>query len=46
VHCAADAGAHPCDHEHVRAWLGRVEGTEGFVNDLAPLPAHVSERPI
>ena len=28
------------------AWLGRVEGTEGFLNDLAPFPAHVTERPI
>jgi glutathione S-transferase len=29
-----------------RAWLERVEGTEGFVNDLAPFPAHVTARPI
>jgi hypothetical protein len=43
---AADAGADPREHEHVGAWLGRVEGTEGFVNDLAPFPAHVIERPI
>jgi hypothetical protein len=34
------------EHEHVGAWLGRVEGTEGFVNDLAPFPAHMTERPI
>jgi glutathione S-transferase len=46
VHCAGDAGADPRAHEHVGAWLARVEGTEGFVNDLAPFPAHVTERPI
>jgi glutathione S-transferase len=46
VHCAGDAGADPRAHEHVGAWLERVEGTEGFVNDLAPFPAHVTERPI
>ena len=27
-------------------WLDRVEATPGFVNDLAPFPAHVTERPI
>ena len=31
---------------NVAAWLDRVEATPGFVNDLAPVPAHVSERPI
>jgi glutathione S-transferase len=46
VHCAADAGADPRAHDHVGAWLERVKGTEGFVNDLAPFPAHVTERPI
>jgi glutathione S-transferase len=46
VHCAADAGADPRAHERVGAWLGRVEGTDGFVNDLAPFPPHVTERPI
>jgi glutathione S-transferase len=46
VHCAGDAGADPRAHEHVGAWLQRVEGTAGFVNDLAPFPAHVTERPI
>src|SRR3954452_9698520 len=44
VHCAADAGADARAHAHVGAWLGRVEGTEHFVNALAPFPAHVSER--
>jgi glutathione S-transferase len=46
VHCAADAGADPRAHGQVAAWLARVEGTEGFVNDLAPFPAHVTDRPI
>ena len=46
VHCAADAGADPREHAQVGAWLERVEGTAGFVNDLAPFPAHVTERPI
>jgi glutathione S-transferase len=45
-HCGADAGADPRDFAHVAAWLDRVEATPGFVNDLAPVPAHVSERPI
>jgi glutathione S-transferase len=45
-HCAADAGADPREHPHVAAWLDRVEATPGFVNDLAPVPAHVAERPI
>jgi hypothetical protein len=45
VHCAGDAGADPHAHGH-GAWLERVEGTAGFVNDLAPFPAHVTERPI
>src|SRR4051812_3209746 len=46
VHCAADAGADPRAHEHVGAWLDRVEGTAGFVKDLAPFPGHVTARPI
>jgi glutathione S-transferase len=46
VHCAADAGADPREHAHVATWLERVEATPGFVNDLEPVPAHVSERPI
>jgi glutathione S-transferase len=46
VHCGGDAGADPRAHGRVGAWLARVEGTAGFVNDLAPFPAHVTERPI
>jgi glutathione S-transferase len=45
-HCGADAGADPRDFEHVAAWLDRVEATPRFVNDLEPVPAHISERPI
>jgi glutathione S-transferase len=45
-HCGADAGADPRDFEHVAGWLDRVEATPGFVNDLEPVPAHISERPI
>ena len=45
-HCGADAGADPREHPHVAAWLDRVEATPGFVNDLEPVPEHVSERPL
>jgi glutathione S-transferase len=45
-HCGADAGADPRDFEHVAAWLGRVEATPRFVNDLDPVPAWINERPI
>jgi glutathione S-transferase len=46
VHCGADAGADARDLEHVAAWLERVEARPGFVNDLAPVPDHVAERPL
>jgi glutathione S-transferase len=46
VHCAGDAGIDPREHPHVAAWLDRVEATPGFVNDLEPMPAHASQRPI
>jgi glutathione S-transferase len=46
VHCAGDAGADPREHDAVAGWLDRVEQQPGFVNDLAPMPAHASERPI
>jgi glutathione S-transferase len=45
-HCGADAGADPREFSHVAAWLDRVEGTPGFVNDLAPVPAWIGERPL
>jgi glutathione S-transferase len=45
-HCGADAGVDPRELAAVAAWLDRVEGTPGFVNDLEPVPAHVAERPI
>jgi glutathione S-transferase len=46
VHCAADAGAEPRRHAQIAAWLDRVEDTPRFENDLEPLPAHASERPV
>ena len=46
VHCADDAGADPRRHEHIAAWLDRVEATPRFENDLEPLPAHALERPV
>ena len=46
VHCAADAGADLGDHEHIRAWLERVEATPRFENDLEPLPEHARQRPV
>jgi glutathione S-transferase len=46
VHCAADAGVDPRAYTHIAAWLDRVEATPRFENDLEPLPAHASERPV
>lgn len=46
VHCADDAGADPRGHEHIAAWIDRVEATPDFVNDLEPLPAHALQRPV
>jgi glutathione S-transferase len=46
VHCAGDAGADPREHEHIGAWLDRVEAQPGFVNDLEPLPEHAFARPV
>jgi glutathione S-transferase len=46
VHCGGDAGADPREHANIAAWLDRVEATPGFMNDLTPLPAHASQRPI
>jgi len=46
VHCAGDAGADPRQHQSIAAWLDRVEAQPGFVNDLEPLPAHASARPV
>jgi glutathione S-transferase len=43
-HCGADAGADPREFSHVAEWLDRVEATPGFVNDLDPVPDHISER--
>jgi glutathione S-transferase len=46
VHCAGDAGVEPRGYESIAAWLERVEAQPRFVNDLEPLPAHASERPV
>jgi glutathione S-transferase len=46
THCGADAGADPREHEHISGWLDRVEVTPRFVNDLEPVPDHVSTRPL
>jgi glutathione S-transferase len=46
VHCAGDAGADPREHPRIAAWLDRVEAQPRFVNDLEPLPAHASARPV
>jgi glutathione S-transferase len=46
VHCAEDAGANPRGHESIASWLDRVEAQPGFENDLQPLPAHASARPV
>jgi glutathione S-transferase len=46
VHCAGDAGVDPGGYEGIAAWLKRVESQPRFVNDLEPLPAHASERPL
>ena len=46
VHCAEDAGAELGPHEAIAGWLGRVEATPRFENDLEPLPAHALERPV
>ncbi len=46
VHCADDAGAELQRHEHIGGWIERVEAQPGFENDLEPLPAHASARPV
>ena len=38
AHVAHEAGVELDRFPAVRAWLGRVEGTPGFVNDLEPYP--------
>jgi glutathione S-transferase len=46
VHCADDAGADLAGHDAITAWVGRVEATPRFENDLEPLPAHALQRPV
>jgi hypothetical protein len=38
VHVAHEAGFDLSEHPAVREWIGRVEGTRGYMNDLAPYP--------
>jgi glutathione S-transferase len=40
VHVADEAGFELSDHPNVKAWIARVEGTRGFMNDLQPYPAN------
>ena len=46
VHCAGDAGADLAEHPSIGPWVERVEAQPGFANDLEPLPAHASARPV
>jgi glutathione S-transferase len=46
VHCADDAGADLGEFNKIGAWIGRVEAQPLFENDLEPLPAHASGRPV
>jgi glutathione S-transferase len=47
THCAGDAGVDlNRGLEHIGPWLERVEATPRFENDLEPLPAHASARPV
>ena len=46
VHCATDAGADLAQHDAIVSWIGRVESTPRFENDLEPLPAHALKRPV
>jgi len=38
AHVAGDAGVDMTAYPAITAWLGRVEGTGGFLNDLEPYP--------
>jgi glutathione S-transferase len=38
VHVAHEAGFELGDYANVQAWIDRVEGTPGFMNDLEPYP--------
>ncbi len=44
AHVAAEAMVETAAYPSFRAWLGRVEGTPGFMNDLEPYPANASVR--
>ena len=38
VHVANEAGFELSDYPNVQAWIERVEGTRGYMNDLEPYP--------
>jgi glutathione S-transferase len=40
AHVADEAGLELQSYPNVTAWLGRIEGIPGFMNDLAPYPAN------
>ena len=40
AHVADEAGLELERYPNVTAWLGRIEGIPGFMNDLAPYPAN------
>jgi glutathione S-transferase len=40
AHVAGEAGIDMAAYPAIAAWLGRVEGTPGFMNDLEPYPAN------
>ena len=42
AHLAEEAGIAVAPYPAFRAWLARVEGLSGFVNDLAPYPANAA----
>lgn len=42
THVAHDAGIDMAAFPAIAAWLGRVEATDGFVNDLEPYPANAA----
>ena len=42
THVAHDAGIDMAAFPAIAAWLGRVEATDGFANDLEPYPANAA----
>jgi len=46
THVAGDVEIDMATYPETRGWLGRVEATPRFMNDLAPYPAHAAGRPL